>query len=93
MERWRSGRLSEAARLAALLLVSWGTAAAQDFAGREKLRAHGAQEFRKDVVKVTDGVYVAVGYSMANATLNHTGGASVFAGTVAQFLLRDLPPH
>jgi uncharacterized sulfatase len=111
--------------LAALILSASGTAATQDFAGREKLRAHGEREFRKDVVKVTDGVYVAVGYSMANVTLivgdngtiivdtasnlddaqavkaqfakissapvraiiythshpDHTGGASVFAGT------------
>jgi hypothetical protein len=45
MPRWCRGRLSEAARLAALILVSWGTLAAQDFSGREKLRAHGEQEF------------------------------------------------
>jgi alkyl sulfatase BDS1-like metallo-beta-lactamase superfamily hydrolase len=69
MQRWGSGRLSAAAWLAALMLASWATAAAQDFAGREKLRAHGEQEFRKDIVKVADGVYVAVGYSMANVTL------------------------
>ena len=41
---------------------------AQEFAGREKLRAH-SQEFRKDVIKVTDGVYVAVGFSLGNAIL------------------------
>jgi len=35
--------------------------AAQEFAGREKLRAH-SDEFRKEVIKVTDGVYVAVGF-------------------------------
>ena len=125
MQRWGSGRLKAAARLAVLMLVLWGTATAQDFAGREKLRAHGEQEFRKDIVKVADGVYVAIGYSMANVTLivgdsgaiivdttstvddaravraefakissapvrgiiythahpDHTGGASVFAGT------------
>jgi alkyl sulfatase BDS1-like metallo-beta-lactamase superfamily hydrolase len=41
---------------------------AQDFAGREKLRAH-SQEFRPEVIKVTDGVYVAVGFSLGNAIL------------------------
>ena len=41
---------------------------AQEFAGRERLRAH-SQEFRKDVIKVTDGVYVAVGFSLGNAIL------------------------
>jgi alkyl sulfatase BDS1-like metallo-beta-lactamase superfamily hydrolase len=41
---------------------------AQEFAGREKLRAHSA-EFRQEVIKVTDGVYVAVGFSLGNAIL------------------------
>ena len=81
MLRWCSGRLGGAARLAALILVSWRTAAAQDFAGRERLRAHGEQEFRKDVIKVTDGVYVAVGYSMANATLIVGDGGAVIVDT------------
>jgi alkyl sulfatase BDS1-like metallo-beta-lactamase superfamily hydrolase len=55
-----------------LLALSWLAASkavfAQEFAGRDKLRAHSA-EFRQEVVKVTDGVYVAVGYSLANAIL------------------------
>lgn len=78
------GRRSEAARLAALILVSWGTAGAQDFAGREKLRAHGEREFRKDVIKVTDGVYVAVGYSMANATLIVGDGGAIIVDTTTK---------
>jgi uncharacterized sulfatase len=41
---------------------------AQEFAGRDKLRAH-TNEFRREVVRVTDGVYVAVGYDLANAIL------------------------
>jgi alkyl sulfatase BDS1-like metallo-beta-lactamase superfamily hydrolase len=41
---------------------------AQEFAGRDKLRAHTA-EFRKDVIKVTDGIYVAVGFSLGNSIL------------------------
>jgi uncharacterized sulfatase len=84
MRPWCGGRLSEAARLAAVILASWGTAAAQDFAGREKLRAHGEQEFRKDVTKVTDGVYVAVGYSMANAILIVGDGGSIIVDTTTK---------
>jgi len=41
---------------------------AQEFAGREKLRAL-TPEFRKDVIRVTDGIYVAVGYSLGNSIL------------------------
>ena len=44
------------------------TAAAQDFEGRDKLFAH-SQEFRQDVVEVTDGVHVAIGFALANAIL------------------------
>ena len=43
-------------------------AQAQEFAGREKLRAH-SEEFRREVIKVTDGVYVAVGFSLGNSIL------------------------
>ena len=69
MRHWHPERLRDALGWALLTLVSTSTAAAQDFAGREKLRLHGEQEFRKDIVTVVDGVYVAVGYSMANVTL------------------------
>jgi len=69
MRLWHPERLRDALGWALLTLVSTSTAAAQDFAGREKLRLHGEQEFRKDIVTVVDGVYVAVGYSMANVTL------------------------
>ena len=81
MQGWGSGRLRAAARLAVLVLASWGTAAAQDFAGREKLRAHGEQEFRKDIAKVAEGVYVAVGYSGANVTLIVGDGGVIIVDT------------
>src|SRR5690349_13589139 len=84
MQRWRSGRLGAAACLAALLLPSWHTAAAQEFAGREKLRAFGDHEFRKDLIAVTDGVYVAVGYSMANATLIVGNGGTIIVDTTTK---------
>ena len=45
-----------------------GIARGQEFASREKLRAH-SDEFRREVIRVTDGVYVAVGYSASNVTL------------------------
>jgi uncharacterized sulfatase len=84
MRRWRSGPVSKAAGLAALILASSGAVAAQEFAGREKLRAHGEQEFRKDVVKVTDDVYVAVGYSMANAVLIVGDGGTIIVDTTSK---------
>src|SRR5437899_1802161 len=58
----------------ALMLLGflWSSAGhpllAQDVSGRDKLRAHSA-EFRQEVIKVTDGVYVAVGFSLANSIL------------------------
>jgi alkyl sulfatase BDS1-like metallo-beta-lactamase superfamily hydrolase len=51
-----------------MFFVSCISAAAQDYAGREKLRAQ-SNEFRKEVIRVTDGVYVAVGYSASNVIL------------------------
>ena len=58
-----------AAALAVSMLVApCGTVVGQEFAGREKLRAQ-SDEFRKDVIRMTDGVYVAVGYSASNVTL------------------------
>jgi alkyl sulfatase BDS1-like metallo-beta-lactamase superfamily hydrolase len=84
MQRSRSGRRSLAACLAALLLASLDTAKAQDFAAREQLRAFGEGEFRKDVVTVTDGVYVAVGYSMANATLIVGNGGTIIVDTTTR---------
>ena len=71
---WRSA-------LATILLASCaGSAAAQDEAAREKLRAQ-SNEFRKDVIKVTDGVYVAVGYSASNVILIQGDGGSIIVDT------------
>ena len=44
------GRLRNAQGWALALLLATSPAAAQEFAGREQLRAHGEQEFRKDIV-------------------------------------------
>jgi uncharacterized sulfatase len=73
-----------AALVMATLAASRSTSAADEFAGREKLRAHGEAEFRKDVVKVTDGVYVAVGYSMANASLIVGDGGAIVVDTTTK---------
>lgn len=83
MWRREGERLRDAASYALLMLVSANTAVAQDLVGREKLRAHGEQEFRKDIVKVTDGVYVAVGYSMANVTLIVGDGGGIIVDTTS----------
>ncbi|HET7295285.1 MAG TPA: MBL fold metallo-hydrolase, partial [Vicinamibacteria bacterium] len=84
MSRRGDRRLRAAARIALLVLVSSGTAAAQDLAGRERLRAHGEREFRKDVIRVTDGVYVAVGYSMANSILIVGDGGNIIVDTTSK---------
>jgi len=84
MQRCRSGRLSAAVWFAALLLTSSVAAEAQDVAGREKLRAFGDQEFRKEVIAVTDGVYVAVGYSMANSILIVGDGGTIIVDTTTK---------
>ncbi len=58
-------------------------AAAQDqFAGRDKLRAH-SNEFRKEIIKVVDGVYLAVGYSLGNAILIQGDGGSIIVDTLS----------
>lgn len=69
-------------RLILLLLLSTTLLAQDPFAGREKLRAH-TNEFRKDVIKVVDGVYVAVGYSLGNAILIQGDGGSIIVDTLS----------
>jgi len=65
-----------------LLMAACGTAAAQEFAGREKLRAHSA-EFRREVIKVADGVWAAVGFSDANSALIAGDGGSIVVDTTS----------
>src|SRR5499427_4079401 len=70
-----------AAALAVVMLVALCAAAdGQEFAGREKLRAH-SNEFRKEVIRVTDGVYVAVGYSASNMILIQGDSGSIIVDT------------
>lgn len=72
--RW-PGPLALAAMMAATL-----TAQTQEFAGREKLRAQ-TNEFRRDLIRVTDGIYVAVGFSLGNAILIQGDAGSIIVDT------------
>jgi alkyl sulfatase BDS1-like metallo-beta-lactamase superfamily hydrolase len=65
-----------------MLFASCVSAAGQEHAGREKLRAQ-SNEFRREVIKVTDGVYVAVGYSASNVALIQGDSGSVIVDTSA----------
>ena len=75
------GSACRASALAVTMLFAWCmSAAAQDYAGREKLRAQ-SSEFRKEVFRVTDGVYVAVGYSASNVILIQGDDGSIVVDT------------
>src|SRR5262245_3562911 len=62
------------------VLASCIPASAQEYAGREKLRAQ-SNEFRKEVIQVADGVYVAVGYAASNVILIQGGNGSIIVDT------------
>lgn len=66
--------------VAAAFFASCLSAAAQDYAGRERLRAESA-EFRKEVIRVADGVYVAVGFSASNVILIQGDTGSIIVDT------------
>jgi alkyl sulfatase BDS1-like metallo-beta-lactamase superfamily hydrolase len=53
-----------------------------ELVGREQLRASSG-EFRKDVIEVTNGVFVAVGYSASNVVLIQGNGGSIIVDTAA----------
>ncbi len=63
-----------------MLFASCISAAAQDYTAREKLRAQ-SNEFRRDVIRVSDGVYVAVGYSASNVILIQGDTGSIIVDT------------
>jgi len=63
-----------------MLFASCISAAAQGYAGREKLRTQ-SNEFRKEVIRVTDGVYVASGYSASNVILLQGDSESIIVDT------------
>ena len=67
-------------RTSVTLFAACACVAGQDYAGREKLRAQ-SNEFRKEVIRITDGVYVAVGYSASNVILIQGDGGSIIVDT------------
>ncbi|HET7883230.1 MAG TPA: alkyl/aryl-sulfatase [Acetobacteraceae bacterium] len=56
--------------------------APDEFAAREQLRASSA-EFREDVIEITQGVFVAVGYSASNVILLQGENGSIIVDTSA----------
>jgi alkyl sulfatase BDS1-like metallo-beta-lactamase superfamily hydrolase len=76
-------RISLSAMVSAvMLLAQCGKAEGQEFAQREKLRAL-SQEFRREVIQVTDGLYVAVGYSASNVILIQGDSGSIIVDTAS----------
>jgi alkyl sulfatase BDS1-like metallo-beta-lactamase superfamily hydrolase len=77
MQRWacRTSALAVTTVFAACV-----SAFAQDDAAREQLRAQSA-EFRKEVIRVAEGVYVAVGYSASNVILVQGDTGSIVVDT------------
>jgi alkyl sulfatase BDS1-like metallo-beta-lactamase superfamily hydrolase len=69
-----------AALAAGTLGIACATAAGQGFDAREKLRAQ-SDEFRKDVIRLTDGVSVATGYSASNVTVIRGEGGTIVVDT------------
>ena len=70
------------ALVAAMVFASCVSAAPQDRAAADRLREQ-SNEFRKEVIRVADGVYVAVGYSASNVTLIQGDAGSVIVDTAA----------
>ena len=67
-----------------VLAAVWAPAlaSAQEFAGRDKLRAH-SQEFRREVITVVPGVHVAVGFDLGNAILIEGADGLIIVDTLA----------
>ena len=80
MPRWARPRSALAVTI--VLFASYLSAAAQEYAGRDKLRAQ-SNEFRREVIRVADGVFVAVGYSASNVILIQGDGGSIIVDTAA----------
>lgn len=72
------------AALSVLVLATTSDVSAQsdEFTGREQLRAH-SNQFREEVIRVTEGVYVAVGYSASNVILIQGNDGSIIVDTAS----------
>ena len=73
-------RTAVAAAIAATMTLVATTAQAQDYPGRDKLRAQSA-EFRREVIQVANTVYVAVGYAASNVVLVQGTDGSIIVDT------------
>src|SRR5215813_3851813 len=73
-------QMTRRAAVVATLFASGVAASAQDYAARETLRKQSA-EFRREVIRVADGVYVAVGYSASNVILIQGDRGSIIVDT------------
>lgn len=65
---------------AALLALAITTSDAQDYSGREQLRAQ-SEQFRPEVIQVASGVFVAVGYAASNVVLVQGSDGSIIVDT------------
>lgn len=63
-----------------MLFASCISTAAQDVAAREKLRAE-STEVRREMIRVADGIYVAVGHSASNVILIQGDTGSIIVDT------------
>jgi alkyl sulfatase BDS1-like metallo-beta-lactamase superfamily hydrolase len=79
-ERHMKRATGRALPVVAMLVGSAICAFAQDYSGREKLRAQ-SSEFRREVIQVADGVYVAVGYAASNVILIQGESGSIIVDT------------
>jgi uncharacterized sulfatase len=75
-----SAALNRATAAVVMLSLGPAPALAQEYSGREKLRAH-STEFRREVIQVADGVFVAVGYAASNVILVQGDGGSIIVDT------------
>jgi alkyl sulfatase BDS1-like metallo-beta-lactamase superfamily hydrolase len=72
--------LNRATAAVVMLALGPATGLAQEHPGREKLRAQSA-EFRREIIQVASGVYVAVGYAASNVVLVQGDGGSIIVDT------------
>ncbi|WED69210.2 alkyl sulfatase dimerization domain-containing protein [Pectobacterium colocasium] len=85
MRQYVSGTLKKSALMITALMaitVPGGAFAHEETAGEKVLWEHNA-DFRRQIVEVTPGVYVAVGYSAANVTLIQGKTGSIIVDTAA----------
>lgn len=81
----KNAAVGRALSVMVMLALGAAGATAQDYSGREKLRAQ-SDEFHRDVIQVTDGVYVAVGYAASNVILIQGDSGSIIIDTATDMV-------